>query len=102
MGICVITGASSGLGREYALAVMRQRPEIDEFWLIARRLDRLEALKAELGGKAVRIMALDLTDSESFREYERALGERGEQQRYRGKLVTGTEVVAPGDGGEQR
>lgn len=31
-----------------------------------------------------------------------ALGERGEQQRYRGKLVTGTEVVAPGDGGEQR
>ena len=43
MRIAVITGASSGMGREF----VRQLPEwerFDEYWVIARRGDRLEAL----------------------------------------------------------
>lgn len=75
MGIAVITGASSGLGRAYALAATRIFPEIKEYWLIARRLDRLEELKAELPGKTVRCVSLDLADPASFDEYQRLLAE---------------------------
>jgi short-subunit dehydrogenase len=77
MPIAVITGASAGLGRAYALAATRIFPEIQEYWLIARRLDRLEALKAELPGKTVRCIPLDLTDPLSFDEYQKLLHENG-------------------------
>ena len=62
MSMAIITGASSGLGREYALAVCRQHPEIEEIVLIARRRERLEALAKELKDKKVTVLALDLTD----------------------------------------
>ena len=79
MSIAVITGASSGLGRAYALAAARIFPEIEEYWLIARRLDRLEALKAELPGKTVRCIPLNLSDPASFDEYRKLLSERKAQ-----------------------
>lgn len=72
MKIAVITGASSGLGREYAFSVVRNRPEIDELWLIARREDRLRQT-AEQISKRVRIFSLDITDGERLEEYTAAL-----------------------------
>ncbi len=78
MPIAVITGASSGLGRAYALAAVKIFPEIREYWLIARRLDRLEALKAEMPGVTVRPVALDLADPASFDQYQKLLEERGD------------------------
>ena len=77
MPIAVVTGASSGLGRAYALAATKVFPEIDEYWLIARRLDRLEKLKAEMPGKTVRCVPLDLSGAEGLDELERLLAERG-------------------------
>jgi short-subunit dehydrogenase len=77
MPIAVITGASSGLGRAYALAAMEIFPEIREYWLIARRADRLEALGADMPGVSVRTIALDLADPASFDEYQRLLEEAG-------------------------
>ena len=68
MSMAVITGASAGMGREFVRAVRVQRPEIDEFLLIARRRERLEAIAAELPGVRVNILALDLTDSASFNQ----------------------------------
>jgi len=54
-GVTVITGASAGLGVEFA----RQcRARGDELVLVARRRDRLEALAAELGSSHV--VAVDL------------------------------------------
>ena len=47
MNIAIITGASSGLGREYA-RLLAAESGLDELWLIARRQERLEKLKAEL------------------------------------------------------
>lgn len=79
MPIAVITGASSGLGRAYALAAAKVFPEIEEYWLIARRLDRLEALKAELPGKTVRCIPLNLCDPTSFDEYQSLLAEQKAQ-----------------------
>jgi short-subunit dehydrogenase len=49
-GVTLITGASAGLGAEFA----RQcRKRGDELVLVARRRDRLEALATELGGSHV-------------------------------------------------
>ena len=65
MPCAVITGASSGLGQEYARYIARTHPEIDRFYFIARREERLEALKRELHRDAV-ILPLDLTQDESY------------------------------------
>lgn len=58
MGIALITGASSGLGRELSLLV-DSLAFIDEIWLVSRRAQRLEELSALLK-KQTKIIALDL------------------------------------------
>ena len=73
MKIAVITGASSGMGREFALAADREY-ELDELWVIARRGDRLEELWT-LCRTAVRPLAWDLSDPGSFDAYRRLLEE---------------------------
>lgn len=79
MSVAIITGASSGLGRQYALAVFRLHPEIDEFWLIARREDRLRELQSLLIGKSVKVIPLDLTEHACIDRYAALLaGEKPE------------------------
>ena len=73
MNIAVITGASSGMGRDFALSLDAQQ-QYDEIWLIARRADRLAELSKKLRAKA-RILALDLSVREGIAEYENALTE---------------------------
>lgn len=68
MSMAMITGASSGLGMDYALEVYRQHPEIEEIVLIARRKERLEALAEKLSGRKVTVLALDLMKRESRAE----------------------------------
>lgn len=82
MSIAIITGASSGLGREYALALYAKHPEIDEYWLIARREDRLKELAAKLGGKKIRILPYDLTKQESYDGLEAELAKEKPEVRY--------------------
>ena len=43
MKIAVITGASSGMGREFVYALDRDE-EFDELWVIARREERVQVL----------------------------------------------------------
>jgi len=76
MSVAVITGASSGLGREYALAVCRTYPDIDEIILVARRRDRLEALAGEMNGKKATVLALDLNVPEDRAKIGAFLKER--------------------------
>ena len=67
--IAVITGASSGLGREY-VKILSMRNDIDEIWAIARNIGKLEKLKADFGNKVI-IFSKDLSDRNevlSFRE----------------------------------
>ena len=72
--VAVITGASSGLGRKYALAIDRNPSKYDvtEFWLIARRRDRLESLASELH-LPVKVLCFDLTASENIDSLEKLL-----------------------------
>ena len=72
MRIAVITGASSGMGKEFVLRLAEQeRP--DEIWAIARRAERLQALQAEAGGVRIRALPLDLTLPESIDAYRALL-----------------------------
>lgn len=71
MNIAVITGASSGIGRELVTALDREYT-YDEIWLIARREDRLKELAATLKNKA-RTICLDLIQSESYQIYRELL-----------------------------
>ena len=50
MKIAVITGASSGMGRELAVQVSKKE-QFDEIWVIARREQALESLKKEIKTK---------------------------------------------------
>lgn len=67
MKIAIVTGASSGMGREFVKGIDAEE-KLDEIWLIARRRDRLEELAGELRAGA-RIVPLDLMDAASFDEY---------------------------------
>ncbi len=68
MNIAVITGASAGLGVEYAKSVDKARPDIEEIWLIARRKDKLQEV-ANLLDKKVRILSFDITDDQGIIDY---------------------------------
>ena len=63
MGIAIITGASSGMGREFALQLQKSG-EVDGFLLVARREERLLELAKELSG--AQVLAADLGKEEGL------------------------------------
>ena len=73
MKIAVITGASSGMGREFVCRIDKDF-QLDELWVIARREDRLQALKDQCA-TPVRVIPLDLLQNESFHTYRALLEE---------------------------
>lgn len=73
MKIAVITGASSGMGKEFVLQLDRSE-QFDELWLISRRRELLEALDDETRAK-VRAIPLDLTQNDSIDSYASLLDE---------------------------
>lgn len=75
MNIAVITGASSGLGWEYAKAVYETRTDLDKIWVIARREERLQELKSKLGDKIIPV-AFDITDPQSVEDYAQMLKDK--------------------------
>ena len=71
MKIAIVTGASSGMGREFVL----QLPgyvRVDEIWVIARREDALKKLQGEVS-VPVRPVVLDLLNNASFDAYAKLL-----------------------------
>jgi len=78
--LAIITGASSGIGREFARQ-LRASGEADAFWLIARREDRLAALAKELDCPC-RIIPADLTAPEGIAAVTDALAAERPAVRY--------------------
>ncbi len=73
MNIAVVTGASSGMGREFVLQ-LPQYARVDEIWVIARRREALENLKKE-SPVPVRVVPLDLCKDASFDSYAQLLAQ---------------------------
>ena len=71
MKVAIITGASSGMGYEFAKR-LNSFSDIEEVWLIARREDRLNELAKQLDFK-VRVLAWDLTDPKTCDTYKELL-----------------------------
>ena len=70
MNIAVITGASSGMGEEFARQLSSDRyaqigGPFDEIWLLARSKNKLDSLVNALGKDRFRAVPCDLTDSAS-------------------------------------
>ena len=63
MRIAIVTGASSGIGREFARQILRLYRNLDELWVVARRTDRLKELERELG------LPLRIFDGDLNRDY---------------------------------
>ncbi len=77
MKIAVITGASSGMGREFVYAVDREY-ELDEIWVIDRNGEKLETLRSECRN-SLRTLPWDLSDMSHFDEYRKMLKEQNPQ-----------------------
>ncbi len=71
MKIAVVTGASSGIGREFVYAVDKKY-SFDEIWVIARRAERLEELKGKCRN-TIRPVALDLAADADLKAYAELL-----------------------------
>ena len=64
--IAIVTGASSGIGREFVRRIDAGAiGPVDEIWVVSRRAARLEALERTCKTR-VRPFALDLTDPASY------------------------------------
>lgn len=61
MKIAIITGASAGMGWEFARQLDGSK-DIDAMWLVARREDKLQELATTLSHVKTRIFPVDLTD----------------------------------------
>lgn len=72
MKIALITGASSGLGMEFALQICRTKDKPEEIWAVARRQERLLELRRSCS-VPVRVLPLDLTEEGSIRELKSLL-----------------------------
>jgi len=71
MNVAIVTGASSGMGREFVLQLSNY-VQVDEIWAIARRKENLDALASQVS-VPVRPVCLDLLKEESFSEMEQLL-----------------------------
>ena len=74
--IAIITGATSGIGRMYALTVTKHIAGIEEMWVISRNpSEELIRPIEEAAGCPVRPFALDLSDPASYQVIADALAE---------------------------
>ena len=73
MKIAIVTGASSGMGREFVLQ-LSQYCKVDAIWAIARREDALKALQTETA-TPIRPVPMDLCREESYTALARLLEE---------------------------
>ena len=80
MSLAIITGASSGIGREFARRIQKTG-RVDRFLLIARRREKLADLAAELKTQ-VDILPADLATQEGIEAVRAYLAEHKPSVRY--------------------
>ena len=71
MSLAIITGASSGIGKEFAYQ-LKEKLGIEEFWFVARSTDKMQKIAEDLGAK-VTVITADLTKREGIEAYRSRL-----------------------------
>ncbi len=71
MSVAIITGASGGIGSEFARQ-LAHLDGIDEMWFVARNEDRMKKLGDELGIKT-KVISADLTSEDGINKVRNAL-----------------------------
>ncbi len=79
--IAIVTGASSGIGKEFFLSLKSKEQNLDEIWVIARSEDKLKDLQAETA-LPLRIFPLDLSKPQSIDELERVFQDENPAIQY--------------------
>ena len=86
MKVAIVTGASSGMGREFVRqlnrvgkrTIQKDIGDIDCIWMVARRTDRLSSLERLYGNRVLSIAA-ELTTDEGIDEIKKLLSEKRPQ-----------------------
>lgn len=74
MNVIVITGASSGIGMEFALQMDNYFSNVDEIWLVARNREKLEEVAKVMYHKT-RILVMDITQDAQLERLEDTIRE---------------------------
>ena len=74
MNVIIITGASSGLGIEFALQLDNVFQNIDEIWLIARRKKEMLEV-AQYLEHTTRVLDMDVTDEKQMERFKKLLAD---------------------------
>ena len=69
--IAIITGASSGLGKEFVKLLIKDT-NLDEIFVLARRKDKLDELISEYGNK-IKAYSTDLSDTNNIKSFGKIL-----------------------------
>ena len=72
--IAIVTGASSGIGKEFFLSLKDKAQNLDEIWVVARSEDKLQQLQS-LIDTPLRVFPLDLSQASAAKVIEKALQE---------------------------
>ena len=75
MNIAIVTGASSGMGREF-VRQLSGYVSVDEIWAVARNKEKLQKLSDEFGSR-ICVIPMDLTNPVE----RRAFAEKLEQEK---------------------
>lgn len=78
--IAIITGASTGLGREF-VKLIKNKDEIEEIWAIARHEDKLNKLRRQMG-KKIKPISMDMSNRTLIEKFGRMLSESGVEVHY--------------------
>ena len=76
MKIAVVTGASSGMGREFVRQLGKKYPWLDEIWAIARREEELDLLKKGVREVSIRPLSLDISREEERHKLDSCLNSK--------------------------
>lgn len=100
--IAIITGASSGMGKEFALQVSKKY-NYDQIWLVARRADKLNELAQEINKdknfEVAKVVVLDIGNRNGVNEFKTLLeNEDKELRKVESKLNIGLLINNAGFG----
>lgn len=74
MDTAIVTGASSGMGRDVVLQLSQRADPPKMIWAIARNVEKLDAVKAQ-AASPVRVISADLTNQEDIAKVKALLAE---------------------------